>query len=121
MSPSLGRRAGGIAVNAALEGDESSRPDFLASIYGGYRLGPSVPVDAGPLFLAIADNDEAVAAISSARLFEAWHKASRPVELHIFANGAHGFGFNTTGRLSDSWPALFRNWLAANGWLTNDN
>lgn len=109
---------GGIAINAALEFDAMSRPDFVGGIYAGYRLGPVVPVDAPPLFLAIADDDEPVAPISSARLYEAWHKARRPVELHIFGSGGHGFGFNRLDLLSDSWTDLFRKWLAAGGWLT---
>lgn len=108
---------GGIAINAALEFDATSRPDFVGGIYAGYRLGPTVPSDAPPLFLAIADDDEPVAPISSARLYEAWHKARRPVELHIFGSGAHGFGFNRLNLLSDSWTDLFRRWLSEGGWL----
>jgi len=109
---------GGIAINAALEFDAVSRPDFVGGIYAGYRLGPNVPADAPPLFLAIADDEAPVAPISSARLYEAWHKAQRPVELHIFGSGGHGFGFNRLDLLSDSWTDLFRKWLAAGGWLT---
>lgn len=109
---------GGIAINAALEFDAESRPDFVGGIYAGCRMGPSVPADAPPLFLAIADDDEPVAPLSSARLYEAWHKAKLPVELHIFGSGGHGFGFDQVGLLSDSWTDLFGKWLAAGGWLT---
>lgn len=108
---------GGIAINAALEFDATSRPDFVGGIYAGYRIGPAVPADAPPLFLAIADDDEPVAPISSARLYEEWHKARRPVELHIFGSGGHGFGYDNLNLLSDSWTDLFHRWLSAGGWL----
>jgi dienelactone hydrolase len=111
---------GGIAVNAALEYDSLSRPDFAAGIYPGYRIVNSVPEDAPPLFLAIADDDKAVAPISSARLYEAWHKAGKPIELHIFANGGHGFGMRRQNLLSDRWIDLFKHWLASQGYIAKE-
>jgi len=108
---------GGIAINAVLEHDSLSRPDFAAGIYPGYRIVTPVPEDAPPLFTAIADDDRAVAPISSSRLYEAWHKAGKPVELHIFANGGHGFGMNKQDLLSDLWIDLFKNWMNSHGFL----
>jgi acetyl esterase/lipase len=108
---------GGIAVNAALEGDAKSRPDFVAGIYAGYRLVTSMPENLPPLFLAIADDDALVPAMSSTRLYETWHTAGAPVELHVFADGGHGFGANALRRRSDSWRELFRGWLVARGYL----
>ncbi len=110
---------GGIAVNAALEYDTKSRPDFVAGIYPGYRLGPPIGENVPPLFIAIADNDDAVAPISSARLYEAWHKVGAPVELHVFASGGHGFGMREQALPSDAWIELFGRWLAANGFLSS--
>ncbi|NJM40723.1 MAG: alpha/beta hydrolase [Anaerolineae bacterium] len=110
---------GGIAVNAVLEHDALSRPDFAAGIYPGYRIGAPVPPDAPPLFLVIADDDKAVAPISSARLYEAWHQAGKPIELHIFGNGGHGFGTRQQNLLSDSWMMLFKNWLASHGYISH--
>lgn len=108
---------GGIAINAILEHDSLSRPDFAAGIYPGYRIVMPVPQDAPPLFIVIADDDTAVAPISSARLYEEWHKAGKAVELHIFANGGHGFGLLKQNLLSDMWSDLFRNWLASQGFI----
>jgi len=110
---------GGVAVNAILEHDALSRPDFAAGIYPGYRSVKTVPEDAPPLFIAIADDDDAVAPISSARLYEDWHKAGRPVELHIFANGGHGFGMHQQDLLSDAWCDLFKHWMTSQGYITN--
>lgn len=106
---------GGVVMGGAFSYDDDSRPDFVAAIYPAWRLGTPVPADAPPLFLVIADDDMAVPPISSARLYEAWHKAQRPVELHIFGSGAHGFGMARGGHLSDAWLDLLANWLSAQG------
>ncbi|MCS7187401.1 MAG: alpha/beta hydrolase fold domain-containing protein, partial [Armatimonadota bacterium] len=107
---------GGVAVAAALEHDEQSRPNFVAGIYPGYRTKP-VPPDAPPLFLATADDDILVGPVSVARLYESWHKAGIPVELHIFSAGGHGFGSLKQNLPSDAWLDLFKNWLKHLGYL----
>ena len=107
---------GGVSVNATLEYDELSRPDFAAGIYPAYRIVTPIPDDAPPLFLAIAGDDATVAPISSARLYETWRKAGKPAELHIFANGGHGFGMRQQNQASDQWTGLFEHWLATQGY-----
>jgi acetyl esterase/lipase len=109
---------GGIVMGAVMQHDAQSKPDFAAGIYPGYRTATPVPADAPPLFIAIADDDILVAPISAARLYEAWHKAGKPVELHIFARGYHGFGMKKQNLSTDSWIDLFKNWLAAQGYLS---
>lgn len=108
---------GGVAVNSALEHDSLSRPNFVAGIYPGYRIVNSIPDNLPPLFIVTADDDDAVAPISAARLYETWHKASKSVELHIFANGGHGFGMKNQNLLSDQWNGLFKNWMVAQGYI----
>lgn len=108
---------GGVALNAVLEHDLPSRPDFAAGIYPAYRVVTPVPEDVPPLFLAIADDDNLVASVSSARLYESWHKAGKSVELHIFADGGHGFGMLKQNRLSDTWIDLFKSWMASQGYI----
>jgi hypothetical protein len=39
----------------------------------------------------------------------------RPVELHIYAQGGHGFGMNQLGLPSDTWIERFFDWLQAQG------
>ena len=109
---------GGIVMGAVMQHDAQSKPDFAAGIYPGYRTATPVPADAPPLFLAIAEDDILVAPISAARLYEAWHKADKPVELHIFAKGDHGFGMKKQHLPTDQWIELFKNWLAAQGYLS---
>lgn len=106
---------GGVAMGAAFEHDAASRPDFVAALYPAYRAGVPVPENPPPLFLVIADDDASIPPISSARLYEAWHKAGGRAELHIFGSGAHGFGMDEKGTLSDAWAGLFENWLRARG------
>jgi acetyl esterase/lipase len=113
-----GFSAGGAAtMGPVFEHDAASRPDFAVGIYPAYRAGLPLPADAPPLFLTISDDDKSVAPLSSARLYEAWHTAGIPAEIHIFGNGAHGFGFGKSGLLSDPWADLLQNWLAVRGLL----
>jgi acetyl esterase/lipase len=110
---------GGVVMGAVMQHDAQSKPDFAAGIYPGYRTAAPVPDDAPPLFLAIADDDILVAPISAARLYEAWHTAGKPVELHIFASGYHGFGMKKQHLHSDQWIDLFKNWLVVQGYLSS--
>jgi deazaflavin-dependent oxidoreductase (nitroreductase family) len=105
---------GGVAVSTALYGDPECRPDFVAGIYPAYRRAPVVPVDAPPLFLAAADEDVLVASGSTAALYQAWHNAGSPAELHIFCGGAHGFGIQVD-EPTGQWVGLFLTWLDALG------
>lgn len=106
---------GGVALGAALQHDAESRPDYAVGIYPAYRAGLPMPADPPPLFLAIADDDLSVAPLSSTRLYEAWHKAGAPAELHVFGNGAHGFGMGANDLLSDPWADLLSRWMGARG------
>ena len=88
-----------------------------APIYAGYRTATPVPADAPPLFIALTDDDKLVAPIAGARLYEAWHAAGKPAELHIFAAGGHGFGMKKQNLPSDSWTDLLKSWLIHAGFL----
>lgn len=102
---------GGVAMGTAMEHDARSRPDFAVAIYPAWRGELSVPPNAPPLFVAISDDDKQVAPMSSSRLYEAWHISGASAELHVFANGGHGWGMDAPGHLSDVWTMLLHNWL----------
>lgn len=108
---------GGVAMGAAMQHEADSRPDFAVGIYPAYRSALSVPEQAPPLFLVASDEDISVAPMSTSRLYEAWHKAGAPAELHVFGDGPHGFGMTRIGALPDVWPLLLANWLQARGLL----
>ena len=101
-------------MGVALAHDTSSRPDFVAPIYGA-RFDPvAVPADAMPLFTLVADADQ-LASQAVVALYGAWHAAGVPAELHVYAQGGHGFGMRRQGLPSDSWIERFYEWLQAQG------
>ena len=109
----MGFSAGGfVAVGAAIEFDPDSRPDFAAAIYPASTENLVAPVNAPPLFIAYA-NDDALIADSPVSLYTAWKAADRPVELHSYSKGGHGFGILKQGYSCDHWADHFANWLGA--------
>jgi acetyl esterase/lipase len=111
----MGFSAGGyVAVMAALEHDEASRPDFAGAIYTCCVRTPIATVhsDAGPLFIASAADDP-ISVTAGPALFTAWTAVHKPVEIHIYAQGGHGFGMTKQGLPSDGWIDQFGEWLRA--------
>jgi acetyl esterase/lipase len=103
-------------MGVVLEGNARQRPDFAASIYGGAKLDDvQVTADAPPLFIVHAQDDPLVSPTASTAMFDAWQKAKRPAELHIYEKGGHGFGMRSQGLPVDRWPADFETWLASRG------
>ena len=94
----------------------SSLPNFVAPIYGALWEDITVPADAAPLFIALANDDE-LAVDPGIALFHAWRVANHPVELHIYAQGGHGFGMRKRGLPVDHWIDRFGEWLQMQGFL----
>lgn len=107
---------GGVTSSVALEHDAESLPNFAAVIYGAPGEEVAVPADAPPLFLLCAD-DDLMASTRSVQLYSTWKAAGRPVELHIYSKGGHGFGMKTQGLPSDQWIERLGEWLQAQGLL----
>ena len=112
----LGFSAGGaVTVGAALQYDEESRPNFVAPIYTApFGTAMAVPADAPSLFMVLASDDPLVAE-SSLPLYSAWRGAGHLAELHIYAQGGHGFGMKKQGLPSDHWIDRFADWLQSQG------
>lgn len=108
---------GAVAMGVAYEHAPDSRPAFVANIYGPPPATTPPPASAAPLFLVHSHDDAQVDAADSARLYLAWKEAGIPAELHIFGDGAHGYGTDHSGQLPDSWLILFDRWLTALGFL----
>lgn len=104
-----------VSRSAALAADPQGRPDFVGLIYGA--MDPlAVPTWAPPMFAAIAMDDTTVPN-AGFPIVEAWRKAKRPVELHAYQVGGHGFaqgGPNATHRL---FLDEFLAWLTMQGFL----
>jgi dienelactone hydrolase len=114
----MGFSAGGtVTLNTALQHNEASRPDFAAPIYSAPGIPVPVPADAPPLFLLCAADDEMASDVST-HTYAEWRAAGKPVELHIYAQGGHGFGMNANGLPGDHWIERFAEWLRAQDLLS---
>lgn len=110
----IGFSAGGnVAVRVAYSDDPAARPDFVAPIYASTR-GIAVgtpPSAAAPMFVVVASNDGLGLTADSIELYQTWHRAGLPVELHAYAAGDHGFGMRTQHLPSDTWIDRFLDWF----------
>ncbi|PRX46861.1 alpha/beta hydrolase [Salegentibacter salegens] len=91
---------------------------FIAPIYGGVNT-VEVPEDAPPMFNVIAADDFLF--FGEFGLIEAWHKAGKPVEFHLYQNGGHGFGLGNPDRTSNRWFDAFIHWLEVNKFLISNS
>ena len=120
------------AVDAADE--QSCRPDFAAALYPGhlwanedrkpadvhdekYEPNPDIQVTARtpPTFILQAVNDPIDPVNESLVNFIALKKAKVPVEMHLYAQGGHGFGLRRTEFPITAWPPLMETWLKTLG------
>jgi acetyl esterase/lipase len=107
----MGFSAGGaVTVQAVLNEDPAARPNFAAPVYAAVFDEVLAPADAPPLFLLCTADDE-MAARASLKLYSAWRAARRPVEMHIYAKGEHGFGMRRLGQAADTWIERFEDWM----------
>ena len=124
------------AVDAADK--ESCRPDFAIALYPGH-LSPFYPDDPGswthknqleinpniivtsntpPTFLLQAQNDPVDDVRNSMAYSLALRNAKVPVELHLYAEGGHGFGLRRTKFPITGWPQLVEKWLGTIGMIS---
>ena len=111
------------AVDAADK--ESCRPDFAIALYPGhlwkddknFELNPNVAVTSNtpPAFLLQAENDPVDNANNSLVYYMALKNAGVPVEMHLYAQGGHGFGLRRTKLPITGWPQLVEKWLRTIG------
>lgn len=113
----MGFSAGAITtLGVVLEADASAHPDFIAPIYGMTMMDdPVLPVDAPPLFIVAAQDDGLITAAHNQQIYSLWADAGRPVEMHLYEKGGHGFGMRSQGLPVDTWPAAFEAWLRSHG------
>jgi acetyl esterase/lipase len=114
------------AVDAADR--ESCRPDFAIACYPGhlwsddvgFKLNPDVPVtsNAPPTFIVQAEDDHVDGVEQSLVYYLALKKAGVPVEMHLYAQGGHGFGLRPTKLPISGWPRLAETWLRTIGMIS---
>ncbi|HEY9155628.1 MAG TPA: alpha/beta hydrolase [Opitutaceae bacterium] len=103
----------GLTLHCTLH-SQTMKLAFVAPIYGGLNA-VEVPKDAPPLFAAIASDDFLFH--GDFGLIKEWYDAHRPVELHLYQNGGHGFGLGYPDRTSNGWFPVFIHWLEVNKFL----
>lgn len=99
---------------------QSCRPDFTVLIYPAYLAQPEknyapskdIPVDANtpPAFILQAEDDP-VHVENATTYFLQLKNAKVPAELHIYAQGGHGYGLRSTDLPVTHWPRLVETWL----------
>lgn len=108
---------------------ESCRPDFAIACYPGHlwgggedlNLNPNVPVTTNtpPTFLLQAEDDHVDGVEQSLVYYIALKRAGVPVEMHLYAQGGHGFGLRPSRFPITEWPRLVEAWLRTIG-MTSD-
>ena len=98
----------------------SCRPDFAVIVYPGYLAladqnfapNPDIPVtDKTPPSFILQAEDDPVHVENALVYFMALKKAKVAAELHIYAQGGHGYGLRHTELPVTSWPQLVETWL----------
>jgi len=129
LTAALSNRFGDRTYDPQDEADKlSSRPDFAALIYPAYltesnegqRLAADMKITAQtpPTFLLQAE-DDGVKVENSLIYYAALKQAQVPAEMHLFANGGHGYGLRRTELPITAWPQLAEKWMRGLGVMSN--
>jgi len=99
----------------------SCRPDFTVLIYPGYlamadqNFAPNPDIhptaNTPPTFILQAEDDPAAVPENAVTYFMELKNAKVPAELHIYAEGGHGFGLRPRDFPIMGWPRLVETWL----------
>jgi acetyl esterase/lipase len=98
----------------------SCRPDFAVIVYPGYlaiaeqNFAPNSeihPTEKTPPSFIVQAEDDVVHVENATVYFLALKNAKVPAELHIYAQGGHGYGLRRTALPVTGWPELVETWL----------
>jgi acetyl esterase/lipase len=107
---------------------ESCRPDFAIARYPGHlwdgdagvtKLNPNISVTTNtpPTFIVMAEDDHVDHVEQALTYYIALKKAGVPTEMHLYAQGGHGFGLRSTQPIA-VWPQLVETWLQTIGMIS---
>lgn len=116
----MGFSAGGaVTMGATFNYDDFNKPNFVIPIYAWMDVIPMspVPADAPPIFVVCASDDPLNLAPASVDIYNAWLKAEKSAELHMFSKGGHGFGMRTQNLPSDKWIERLGEWMEMQGFM----
>jgi acetyl esterase/lipase len=95
----------------------SSRPDYLALVYGAGRATPGESLkDFPPTFLLSAAADQGPS-LANAQLLMDLTRAGAVAELHVYQRGRHGFGSGQGSPEFSGWMPAFEHFLRVGGFL----
>jgi acetyl esterase/lipase len=96
----------------------SMRPDFAMLVYPAYLAGrdgtpsPELTVTSStPKTLLIQAENDSVGVENSLVYFAALRKNKVPAEMHVYAEGGHGYGRRPTADPITGWPVRAAEWL----------
>jgi acetyl esterase/lipase len=96
------------------------RTDFQISIYPGPLGVPdgAIPADAPPAFFVVANDDTSHVKPILDQLAK-YEEAKRPVEVHLYARGGHGFNLGARSKFASikAWPQRLTDWFSDSGLL----
>jgi acetyl esterase/lipase len=111
----VGFSAGAMLTLTTAVAGQDAKPAFLGDVYGPVGA-MTVPADAPPLFVAVAADDPFFGG-GEVGIVRSWIAAKRPVELHLYEQGGHGFGMYPKETTSTGWFDQFVRWLGMHGML----
>ncbi len=111
----VGFSAGAMLTMTTTLHSQTAKPAFIGDIYGPMNA-MDVPADAPPLFVALAADDP-IFGHAGFGVVDSWRAAGRPVELHLFEQGGHGFGMYPKETTSTGWFDEFVRWMGMHGLL----
>ncbi len=114
----IGFSAGGaVTMSTTYQYDEATRPNFIGPIYAWMNVVAElgVPDDAPPMFAMCATDDPLQLAPASVKLYQDWIEAGKSAELHMYAQGGHGFGMKKQDLPSDHWIERLHEWMGTQG------
>jgi acetyl esterase/lipase len=98
----------------------SCRPDFAVIVYPGYLAiaeqnfaanADIHPTEQTPPSFIVQAEDDPVHVENSTVYFLALKNAKVPAEMHVYAEGGHGYGLRRTELPVTGWPQLVETWL----------
>ena len=128
----LGFSAGGAVISlvayAPGDGDPAAadpidrlngKPDFQMLVYPGGQAPDTIPSDAPPAFLLVANDDDYRCDKVTLDLYRKMRAANVPVEAIFLAKGRHAFNMGDRSSLVTvkTWPQRMADWLSDSGFL----
>ncbi len=110
--------------------DLSCRPDFSLLVYPwnvldretGDLLSEIRPAASSPKAFIVHTHDDRSSSLGSVLIYAGLKRHNVPAELHVYANGGHGYGMRAVkGSQIHTWPDRAAAWLQANGLADGEN